>query len=92
MALDLVLEFVRGGDLLDYILKREGLRKRNSNSSARERSLSPGDIAEEETKNITYQICDALAVCTFSLYQCMVLIFDFSLLSTSIVQESPTVT
>jgi serine/threonine protein kinase len=40
---DIVLELVKGGDLLDRILKRGGL-------------------PEDETRDIVYQICDALAV------------------------------
>jgi ser/thr/tyr protein kinase RAD53 len=41
------LELVEGGDLLDYILKNNGLN-------------------EDDSKHITYQICDALAVCHLS--------------------------
>jgi serine/threonine protein kinase len=40
---DIVLELVKGGDLLDRILKRGGL-------------------PEDETRDIVYQICDALSV------------------------------
>ncbi|KAJ3553328.1 hypothetical protein NM688_g3677 [Phlebia brevispora] len=40
--INIILELVPGGDLLDYILKRDGL-------------------PEDEAKDITYQLCDALA-------------------------------
>jgi serine/threonine protein kinase len=41
---DIVLEWVKGGDLLDYIINSES------------------GLSEAATKDIAYQICDALAV------------------------------
>jgi serine/threonine protein kinase len=46
MCADIVLEWVKGGDLLDYIINSES------------------GLSEAATKDIAYQICDALAVST----------------------------
>jgi len=58
---DLVLELVEGGDLLEYILKHNGVRA----CLPRFVRCSPAkhfNIAEVDAKHIAYQICDALAV------------------------------
>lgn len=67
LDLDLILELVEGGDLLDYILTRGGLGESTVSSGVlRLTSLINAD--EAISKHITYQICEALTVSRISRY------------------------
>jgi serine/threonine/tyrosine protein kinase RAD53 len=62
-TIDLVLELVEGGDLLEYILSsNNGLGLSRRPFLSRLLSNFPFRVAEDMAKHITYQICDALAV------------------------------
>lgn len=65
LCIDLVLELVEGGDLLDYILTRNGIGTLFKYIFLTQPSLSIDllrQVEESATKHITFQICDALAV------------------------------
>jgi serine/threonine protein kinase len=59
--LGLVLELVEGGDLLDHIMKTGGLCNHHLYDSYLTRS-NPTFLAEIDARDITYQMCNALAV------------------------------
>ncbi len=59
--IDLVLELVEGGDLLEYIVKSDGLCTCHI-ISRRGDTFDFVFIAEVDARDITYQMCTALAV------------------------------
>jgi serine/threonine/tyrosine protein kinase RAD53 len=62
LCVDLVLELVEGGDLLDYILTRNGIGMSCFLALCLMSALISRQVEETAAKHITFQICDALAV------------------------------
>lgn len=60
-VIDLVLELIKGGDLLDYILKNGGLGESMSASVRSSQGLLQFSD-ERESRRIAYQMCTAMAV------------------------------